>query len=87
MSVAMEDRPPLDPYPLSPYVAWAGRRNRDPILDVFQKHFPKDSGDILEMASGSGMHMNYFAPHFKHLHFQPTDMNRDVFAPSGAKCL
>ena len=24
------DRPPIDPHPLSPYVAWAGNRNRDP---------------------------------------------------------
>ena len=32
-----DDRPPIDPYPLSPYVAWAGNRNRDPILGVFKE--------------------------------------------------
>lgn len=75
----MESRPALDPYPLSPYVAWAGKRNRDPILEVFQTHFPSAGGDVLEFASGSGMHMNYFAPHFKQLRFQPSDMNTEVF--------
>lgn len=72
------DRPPIDPYPLSPYVAWAGNRNRDPILAVFEEIFPK-SGNVLELASGAGNHINYFAPHFKELHFQPSDYDPDVF--------
>jgi SAM-dependent methyltransferase len=72
------DRPPIDPYPLSPYVAWAGRRNRDPILDVFKKLFPP-TGEVLELASGSGAHINYFAPHFKQHNFQPSDYDTDVF--------
>ena len=72
------DRPPIDPYPLSPYVTWAGDRNRDPILKVFKEIFPK-SGNILELASGGGNHINYFAPHFPQLQFQPSDYNVDVF--------
>jgi SAM-dependent methyltransferase len=72
------DRPPIDPYPLSPYVAWAGQRNRDPILEQFRKLFPA-SGDVLELASGSGQHINYFAPHFKDHRFQPSDYDADVF--------
>lgn len=72
------DRPPIDPYPLSPYVAWAGNRNRDPILQVFKEIFPK-SGNVLELASGAGNHVNYFAPHFKELQFQPSDYDVDVF--------
>lgn len=74
-----DDRPTLDPYPLSDYVAWACRRNRDPILEVFQQFSPKEAGDVLEFASGSGMHVNYFAPHFPQMRFQPSDMNEDVF--------
>lgn len=73
-----EDRPPLDPHPLSPYVAWAGHRNRDPILEVLKDLFPKEDADVLEFASGSGMHMHYFAPHFEHLRFHPSDMNKEV---------
>jgi len=77
-AIPSPDRPPIDPYPLSPYVAWAGNRNRDPILEVFQQIFPK-TGNVLELASGSGNHINYFAPYFPQLHFHPSDYNRDVF--------
>ena len=74
-----QEIPPLDPHPLSEYVAWAGGRNREPILGVLKDKLPKDPERILEMASGSGMHINYFAPHFEHLHFQPTDKDVEVF--------
>lgn len=73
------DRPQLDPHPLSDYVAWAGHRNRDPILQVLKQMLPLDSGEVLELASGSGMHINYFAPHFPHLTFQPTDRTDETF--------
>ncbi len=73
------DKPPLDPHPLSEYVAWAGNRNRDPILGVLKEKLPRTPGQVLEMASGSGMHINYFAPHFDHLNFLPSDKDIDVF--------
>lgn len=73
------EKPSLDPHPLSPYVAWAGERNREPILDLFKERFPKSEGNVLEFASGSGMHIHYFAPNFQHLSFQPSDMNEEVF--------
>jgi hypothetical protein len=68
----------IDLYPLSSYVDWAAKRNRDPILDVFKQLFPP-SGDALELASGSGAHINYFAPHFPHIRFQPSDYDKDLF--------
>jgi uncharacterized protein DUF938 len=74
-----QQRPPLDPHPLSEYVAWAGSRNREPLLGVLKKKLPKGPGRVLEMASGSGMHINYFAPHFEHLHFHPSDKDQSVF--------
>ena len=74
-----QEKPPLDPHPLSEYVAWAGNRNREPILGVLKEKLPKDPGRILEMASGSGMHINYFAPNFEHLHFHPSDKDKEVF--------
>lgn len=74
-----QDKPPLDPHPLSEYVAWAGGRNREPILAVLKEKLPKDTGQVMEMASGSGMHINFFAPHFKHLHFHPTEKDIEVF--------
>jgi cyclopropane fatty-acyl-phospholipid synthase-like methyltransferase len=69
------ERPHLDPHPLSPYVAWAGKRNRDPLLEAFKQKFPTAPGHALELASGSGMHINYFAPNFPHLTFHPSDLN------------
>jgi len=74
-----DDKPNLDPHPLSEYVAWAGNRNREPLLGVLKDKLPKEPGRILEMASGSGMHINFFAPHFNHLHFHPSDKDIEVF--------
>jgi hypothetical protein len=74
-----QDKPPLDPHPLSEYVAWAGNRNREPLLGVLKEKLPKDPANVLELASGSGMHINYFAPHFEHLHFHPSDKDKEVF--------
>ncbi|MGR9106932.1 MAG: DUF938 domain-containing protein, partial [Gammaproteobacteria bacterium] len=74
-----EQRPPLDPHPLSEYVAWAGNRNREPILKVLREKFPKSPANVLEFASGSGMHINFFAPNFKHLRFQPSDRSDETF--------
>jgi hypothetical protein len=74
-----QEKPPLDPHPLSEYVAWAESRNREPLLGVLKEKLPKDPGNVLELASGSGMHINYFAPHFEHLHFHPSDKDEEVF--------
>jgi hypothetical protein len=74
-----DNKPTLDPHPLSEYVAWAGNRNREPILQVLRENLPQGSGRALEMASGSGMHINFFAPHFKHIQFHPTEKDREVF--------
>jgi cyclopropane fatty-acyl-phospholipid synthase-like methyltransferase len=73
------DSPPLDLHPLSPYATWAVRRNSNPILDVFLESFPSTSANVLEIASGSGMHLHYFAPNFPHLTFYPSDANQEVF--------
>jgi SAM-dependent methyltransferase len=68
----------IDLSPLSFYAARAGKRNRDPILDIFRQLFPP-SGDVLELGSGSGAHINYFAPHFPRSRFQPSDRDRGLF--------
>ena len=47
-------------------------RNRDDILRVLQQVLP-DRGTILEIASGSGQHAIYFAPHFPGATWQPSD--------------
>jgi cyclopropane fatty-acyl-phospholipid synthase-like methyltransferase len=73
-----ESKPTIDPYPLSIYTTLAGERNRDPILRIFKTFFPK-GGDALELASGSGAHINYFAQHFPGIRFQPSDCDVNVF--------
>ncbi len=73
------EKPQLNPHPLSPYVAWAGQRNRDAILEVFKAKLPQTKGSVLEFASGSGMHIHYFAPHFQHLNLRPSDLDDKVF--------
>ena len=47
-------------------------RNKAPILEVLQQLFPS-SGKILEIGSGTGQHIVYFAPHFPLLQWQPSD--------------
>ncbi|MGY8665363.1 DUF938 domain-containing protein [Bradyrhizobium sp. UFLA05-109] len=71
-------RPDIDPHPLSPYVAWAGNRDKHPILKTFEGIFPT-KGDVLALATGAGLHINDFAPHFLNIRFQPSGDDRDVF--------
>jgi cyclopropane fatty-acyl-phospholipid synthase-like methyltransferase len=71
-------KPNIDPNAKSPYVVWAWERNRDPILHALKPLFPS-AGDVLELASGTGSHINYFAPHFPGISFQPSDADADVF--------
>ena len=53
----------------------AADRNKGPILSVLQTIFPADfSGLALEIASGTGQHVAYFAQSFKNLIWQPTDL-------------
>ncbi|KAJ8614624.1 hypothetical protein CTAYLR_008992 [Chrysophaeum taylorii] len=73
------DAPPLDPDPLSDYVAWAGHRNRDAILEELGRHVPTEEGKALEVATGSGMHISYFAPKFPAVSFLPSDKSETTF--------
>jgi len=50
----------------------ACERNRQPILDVLKGILPM-AGAILEIGSGTGQHIVYFAPEFPKLKWQPSD--------------
>ena len=52
--------------------ATATQRNRQPILDVLRRVLPP-SGNILEIASGTGEHAVFFAPHFAPRLWIPSD--------------
>lgn len=64
-----------EPDPRLNYPATA--RNRDAILGVLREVLP-EHGRVLEIASGSGEHVAYFAPHFPSLTWQPTDLDPGV---------
>lgn len=66
--------PLLDDLPFSP----AAERNRQPILDTLKALLP-DTGRALEIASGTGQHVTWFAQHLPGWHWQPSDLTDDLF--------
>lgn len=52
----------------------AALRNREPISEVLADWLPA-AGLVLELASGTGEHVVYFAGRFPALHWQPSDSN------------
>jgi hypothetical protein len=57
----------------------ATARNREPIAAVLREALPA-AGTVLEVASGTGEHAAYFAAHFPHLLWQPSDADPDAIA-------
>jgi len=57
----------------------AAMRNRAPILDILRRVLP-ERGLVLEVASGSGEHVAYFAAALPHLTWQPTDPDSEARA-------
>ncbi len=53
--------------------------NRDPILGVLRGLLPT-RGTVLEIASGTGQHIAYFAPHLPDLVWQPSEPDRAMHA-------
>ncbi|NEO26921.1 MAG: DUF938 domain-containing protein, partial [Kamptonema sp. SIO4C4] len=58
-------------------------RNREPILQVLNTVLPTE-GTVLEVASGTGEHGVFFAPHFPQLQWLPSDPNPDARASIAA---
>ena len=54
----------------------ATNRNRQPILEVLKEIIPQ-TGNILEIASGTGEHSLFFAPHFPQQEWIPSDKQRE----------
>ena len=63
----------------------ATSRNRAPILKVLREHLPQ-LGTILEIASGTGEHISYFARAMPHLNWQPTDIDTGAILSTAAYC-
>lgn len=63
----------------------AVQRNRQPIADVLAEILPP-SGVVLEVASGTGQHMVFFAARFSHLTWIPTEIEPRSLASIQAWC-
>lgn len=61
----------------------AALRNREPILDVLRRVLPA-SGSVLEIGSGSGEHVTYFAAELPGLIWQPSDLDAGNLASIAA---
>lgn len=51
-------------------------RNKGPILAVLERILPP-TGTVLEIASGTGQHVVYFARALRHLTWQPSDVDEE----------
>lgn len=58
----------------------SAERNKPFILEVLKKHFRTDDEDckVLEIASGTGQHVSYFAEQFPTFTFQPTEYDTNL---------
>lgn len=61
----------------------AAQRNREPIAEVLAEWLPS-SGTVLEVASGTGEHVLWFAERFPGLEWQPSDTHPDALASISA---
>lgn len=60
-------------------------RNRGPILEVLRRILP-GQGTVLEVASGSGQHVTFFAAALPTLQFQPSDPDEGARRSIAAHC-
>ena len=61
----------------------ATNRNREPILKLLKQILPSE-GTVLEIASGSGQHITYFAKHIDGLKWQPSDADPNILSSIAA---
>jgi len=73
----------MSPIPPGALTSPAAARNRAPILDVLRRVLPA-RGLVLEIASGSGEHVVYFAAALAQLTWQPTDPDPEALTSIAA---
>jgi Protein of unknown function (DUF938) len=62
----------------------APERNKQPILEVLRRVLPA-SGSLLEVSSGTGQHVEYFAQQLQDWRFQPSELDAESFASIAAR--
>ncbi len=60
----------------------AAERNRQPILEVLRTYLSQ-AATVLEIASGTGQHVNYFASELAECHWIPSEKNAETLATLG----
>ncbi len=65
-------------------ISAAAERNKQPILDLLRTLLPP-TGRALEIASGTGQHLSWFAQHLPQWTWQPTDAKDELFADIQAR--
>jgi len=63
----------------------AAERNKQPILEQLRSLLPAQ-GKVLEIASGNGQHVVYFAAQLPGIHWQPSDCSAADVDALGARC-
>lgn len=53
----------------------SAERNREPILSSLKRFVDSSGGNMLEISSGTGQHVSFFATHFPNIEFQPTEFD------------
>ncbi len=64
----------------------AAERNKQPILDLLRQLLP-EQGRALEIASGTGQHVAWFAAHLPRWTWQPSDRQTDLFPSVTARMI
>lgn len=56
----------------------SAERNRGPILSSLKTFIDPTNGSMLEISSGTGQHISFFASNFLNIEFQPTEFDRSL---------
>lgn len=56
----------------------SAERNQEPILSSLKKFINPLGGNMLEISSGTGQHVSFFALNFPNIEFQPTEFDQSL---------
>lgn len=59
-------------------------RNQEPILSCLKKFINPQCGNMLEISSGTGQHISFFASNFPNIEFQPTEFDQSLLGSINA---
>lgn len=62
----------------------SAERNQGPILSSLKTFIDPQCGNLLEISSGTGQHVSFFAPNFLNIEFQPTEFDQSLLGSINA---